>query len=266
MIKKVLIGLAITALLLVPSFAISQTLVENLNREANAGVLLLEADGNGQTYFLNFATGKKYYTGQVSPETGVALADDSVWIGMTRADLSTIPTSGSPYKAPQLRGELPETLHNELTPVNQGHSNACVAYTIGRITGLDPLPLHEQFGGGSLGISTTHANEVMEGMGYDVHTVAGWYTGTDEQIEHIKYMLMEYSYLAANIDTIRHWDEGAVYPEGRDYTPNHMFTITGWKYIDGVLYWIVYSSYGEEAGILRSDFPLLWVYGYELAQ
>lgn len=251
--------LAGVLLLAYPLLALTASPLSTLKAHSElAGVFVLEADGNGQTYFIHFATGKKYYTGQVSGETGQAFADNGAWLGMTKADLDTIPTGGA-TSVPVALGELPESLHNELDPVNQGTSNACVAYTLSRITGAsDPLALHELFGGGDLGISIFHANTVMQELGYDVHTVAGWYSGTDAQIEAVKRGIEDYGHLASGIDTIKNWDEGVKYPENREYTANHVFTLAGWD-DDG---WVVYNSYGEEAGTLRYDYPLLWIFGY----
>lgn len=250
--------LAVVLVLLYPVLALMATSLDTLKAsKAHTGALVLDADGNGQTYFVHFASGTKYYTGQVSKETGQALADSGAWIGMTKADLAQIPSRGTAY-TPIAYGEVPESLHNRLEPVNQGLSNACVAYTLGRITGLPALELHEQFGGGDLGIPVFHANSVMEELGYEVHTVAGWYTGTDAQIETVKRALMEHDYLASGVDTIRNWDDGAKYPSNREYSVNHMFTLAGWDE-DG---WIIYSSYGEGAGTLRYDYPMLWIFGY----
>lgn len=251
--------LAVVLVLLFPLIALTASPLEILKAsKAHTGALVLDADGNGQTYFVHFASGTKYYTGQVSRETGQALAQDEAWIGMSKADLATIPSRGTAY-TPTAYGELPESLHNALEPVNQGTSNACVAYTLARIVGLpDSLALHEQFGGGDLGIPVFHANSVMEELGYDTHTILGWYTGTDAQIETVKRALLEYDYLASGVDTVKNWDDGAKYPKNREYSSNHLFTVAGWDK-DG---WIVYSSYGEGAGTLRYDYPLLWMFAY----
>lgn len=299
-IKAIIKSVLISALLLLPFLAISvgaTTMLKELeSRTSKLGILALEADGNGQTYFLHFASGKKYYTGQVSAETGQAFADGDAWLGMTGDDLDLIPTAGTAYTAD--KGEIPDSYYNELSPFDQGLYNTCVSVTIARIatdlTGvqLSPMQLHTEMGGELLGLSMFQTLDYAEEVGlveerynpYDddpwtlemdrltpqevnatryrirSETVAGWYTGTESQVVALKRGVLRYDHLAARVDTIKNWDDGAVYPEGREYTANHVFTISGWDE-DG---WIIHNSYGEGPGTLRFDYPLLWVFGYEM--
>ena len=282
---------------LLPAFADGSTLMENLAKRINMlGIMVMEADGNGQTYFVHFASGKKYFTGQVSPETGQAFADNKAWVGMTGADLATIPTGGKLAVEEAVYGELPDTLHNVLEPINQGLYGTCVSVTIARIgeglygTPLSAMQLHAEIGARLSGVQASKAHHHAETVGliaeaynpYDsdpwtleewrftpietdsarymlTATMVDWsYRGTVEEIEDMKHALVQNRYLSANIDTVQNWDEGAIY-SGDEYRVNHMMTIAGWDERG----WIVYNSYGEGAGTMRFDYPLRWVYSYE---
>ena len=278
-----------------PTFAGGATLLSNLaSRADKLGILALDADGNGQTYFIHFASGKKYYTGQVTAENGQALADNSAWLGMSKENLDSIPTGGG--RPVVVYGELPDTLHNPLEPINQGLYGTCVSVTIARIgeglygTPLSAMQLHAEIGARLSGVQASKAHHHTRTVGliaeeynpYDsdpwtleewrftpietdsarymlTATMVDWsYRGTVEEIEDMKHALVQNRYLSANIDTVQNWDEGAIY-SGDEYRVNHMMTIAGWDERG----WIVYNSYGEGAGTMRFDYPLRWVYSYE---
>lgn len=290
-------------LALIPSIAIGGSLIDNLStRSQSAGVLALEADGNGQTYFIHFATGKKYYTGQVSAETGQAFADNKAWIGMTKADLATIQTAGSTPQ--ETLGELPETHYTYTDSVQQGIYGTCVAMSVTRsaeevyrrATGnsiqFSELQFFTESGGSNVGVSIFTALSILETAGlveeqhrpYDptpwtfeqsyitpmtvdaprykfkAETIIGQYTQSERQIDLIKRGVLKYGHLIANTDTIRDWDSGASYPDNREVSINHTFIISGWDE-DG---WIIHNSYGEPAGWMRYDYPMLWVHGLKM--
>lgn len=295
MYRKILTIMA-TAVLLVPSFAISATLLDNLQARKNLyGIMALEADGNGQTYFVHFAGGKKYYTGQVDGATGQAFADGGAWLGMTRADLATIPTASRVYE--EVGGAIPDTYEIPARIVNQGLYDYCVAFSITRmaehLTGkqysVNQLYLDAGGTGGGLdalkalkatrdvGLIEEYANpfdatpwkrddnwylelENTEGERdrFNFRSVTGRYTGSEVQITAIKRAILESGHLTASIDTRKDWDNLAEHT-GK-FTPNHQILLSGWT-DDG---WIVNSSYGEGAGLMRYDYPMLWVYALSL--
>lgn len=311
---KKLILLAVIVSFMFPSFALGLSLLDRLEAQRNLyGIMALEADGNGQTYFIHFATGKKYYTGQVDTETGQAFADNKAWLGMTRADLASIPTGGSAREAPT-RGELPATYEIAAEPVNQGIYGTCVAFAITRATEeayyratgkrieFSEMQLWaETHAGEGEGLIARVAREQARDVGligakhhpYDItpwteetgwkeaaktlavsagnapryrfeaHSVLGRYTGAENQIQAIKEAIMTYGHLTTSIDTIKDWQNGAIYPE-REPSFNHEIILSGWNE-DG---WIIHNSYGENdnRGVMDYAYPMLWVYGYSFVQ
>lgn len=299
-------ALASLALLMTPVTLASSLVTQLQSQSQHAGMILLDADGNGQTYFLHFKSGRKFYTGQVSRETGQAFADYGAWLGVSRENLSTIPTQGTPHVSEPLSApqEIPEAYLVPTERVQQGIYGTCVPFSITQAaeyaywyeTGIpiqfSELQFFTEAGGTDLGISIHVANQFVKNTGlieyhyrpydptpwtyeaeymapmsieaerykFQAHTIAGWYTGTESQVDQVKLGIMEYGPVAFGIDTIKDWDEGAEYPEGREYTANHEALIVGWN-DDG---WIVRNSYGEDVGLLLFDYPLKWIFGYEV--